>query len=216
MNRLLAIFLCITMYSFVMEPVSTQRWEYKGGKVDPKNINTDLLEQSVIDFINFKRKKSRRNEIKLNTKLDAIVDYFDEKYAKKDVFKRRRKLRQNFRDKSKEVGYHFSWFKSLYKTELSLPVSGKTYYYDNEIQKFCWGKKGVKGAPVPFQLMTYRQLAKLLVYRSYPASNRRWIHNGDVNKIGIKITIDKNNFPSRIPRVEMLLVVSGNVMPTKL
>lgn len=216
MKSLMFIILSIIVFSFTFAPSAPKRWELQGEKLDPVNINVNLLETTIVDYINYKRKKTRRREINLNVKLDSVVGFFSKEYANKELFKRRRKLRQSFYSKSREIGHYNSWFKALAKSESAILIGGKTAYFDEGVQKYCWGSKGQKGDPVPFKFYTYRQFAKLILSRSYPASHRRWLNNSEVDKIGINIKINRKNFPARLPRVEVLFAISGNVMPAKL
>jgi len=221
MMRILQIlfFLAIS-FAFISHPPKRTRWDLQGERVDPLNINEELLKKSVIDFINYKRTKTRRKIIELNTQLDSIIQKINIEHKNKDLFKKKKKARSNFYLKAWEIGYTNSWFKVMYSESVSLMASGKAVYYNPELNGFCWGtKKALKDTSIKSILvpkMTYRQLAKRLIYRSLPGSNRRWINNSDVSKIGIHVKVNKKGNPDKIPSVELFFILSGNVMPLKL
>ena len=136
------------------------------------------------------------------------------------LYKKRKKARQNFYSKAWDLGYINSWFKIMYSESSILLVGGKSIYFNSELNGFCWGtKKSLKDTnikPILVPKLTYRQLAKRLVSRSLPGSNRRWINTSEVDKIGIQVNVNEKGFPDKLPSIELVFILSGNVMPKKL
>ena len=108
----------------------------------------------------------------------------------------------------------------MYSESSILLVGGKSIYFNSELNGFCWGtKKSLKDTnikPILVPKLTYRQLAKRLVSRSLPGSNRRWINTSEVDKIGIQVYVNEKGFPDKLPSIELVFILSGNVMPKKL
>ncbi|MBL55928.1 MAG: hypothetical protein CMP61_01950 [Flavobacteriales bacterium] len=210
----------ILAFSFTSSPSKKMRWEFKSQLADPVNIDTKLLKEAVIEYVNFRRQKTRKNQIQSNLYLDSIIGQFNTKYKNKDLYKKRKKVRQNFYSKAWDLGYTNSWFKIMYSESSTLLVSGKSIYFNSELNGFCWGtKKSLRDTnikPILVPKLTYRQLAKRLVSRSLPGSNRRWINTSGVDKIGIQVNVNEKGFPYKLPSIELIFIVSGNVMPTKL
>jgi len=135
------LIILIVAFAFTSHPSKKIKWELQGEKVNPLNIDKDLLKQTVIEFINYKRKKTRRSLIELNSSLDSVLIQMHSQYQSKDAYKKMKKVKQNFYVKAWELGYFNSWFKVMYSESPSLLVSGKAIHFNPETNGFCWGTK---------------------------------------------------------------------------
>ena len=188
--------------------------------LDPLNIDVVLLKQTIIDVINENRIKRNRKLISSDDSLDSIVDYFAINYSKKSIYKRKRKLKKQFYQISRNYDFFNSWFKTGYASLSSLNSNGRLYVLIEEEDAYCFGTiKQIEDSVIVRKKVppyTYKSFAKNLFYKMRPSRNRRWINNPDVSKIGIKIKVVKDNFPVKVPEIEVLFVISGNVLPSNL
>ncbi len=188
--------------------------------LDPLKIDVELLKQSIVDVINEGRIRRRKKIISIDLALDSVVNYFASKYEKKPLYKRKRKLKRDFYKISRNYGFFNSWFKSGFSSARSLYSNGRSFFLIKKEGRYCYGtNKQIGDAAIirkPMPLYTYKSFAKYLLRKMRPSRNMRWIGNTEVTKIGMKIKIDKENFPSTPPRVEVLFVISGNVLPQNL
>jgi hypothetical protein len=188
--------------------------------LDPLNIDVDLIKQSIVDVINERRIKRKQNLISIDPALDSVVNYFSKKYEKKKLYKRKRKLKRNFYQISRNYGFFNSWFKVGYNSSKSLYNNGRAYTLIPEEGGYYYGtnKQREDTAIIRKALprYTYKSFARNVLRKIHPSRNRRWIGNSEVIKIGMKIKIIKKNYPSTPPRIEVLFVLSGNVLPQHL
>ena len=63
----------ILAFAFTSSPKKKMKWEFKSEIADPINIDTKLLKEAVIEYVNFKRQKTRKNQIQSNLHLDLSL-----------------------------------------------------------------------------------------------------------------------------------------------
>ena len=188
--------------------------------INPYDFKRELLKDAIVNLINKKREKSNRPLIEVDVKLDSLLVYFHEKHKNKDFSKIRRKLRKGFYLKGIDIGFKNSWFKVAQSNYSTMPVFGRSYFFDTSCQVYKYGTeaalKDTLIKPRPSRLISYKELSKKLILGSYPGKVKRWITNSSVTKIGLYIKVNKRNYPSRVPTVEIMYLLSGNVMPKDL
>ena len=212
MKNYLFIFFVVVLCSFKRSDNSTI--------LDPLNIDVVLLKQTIIDVINESRIKRNRKLISSDDSLDSIVDYFAINYSKKSIYKRKRKLKKQFYQISRNYGFFNSWFKTGYASLSSLNSNGRAYtLIEGEDAYFFGTKKQIEDSAIVRKKVppyTYKSYVKNFFYKMKPSKNKRWLNNSDVSKIGIKVKVVKNDFPVKVPEIEVLFVISGNVLPNNL
>ena len=185
--------------------------------INPYDFKKELLKEAIVDLINKKREKSNTPFIKRDVKLDRLIVFFHDKHKAKDFSRIRRKLRKGFYLKGIEVGFRNSWFKVAHSNYSTMPVFGRSYFFDSRDQVYKYGTeaalKDTLIKPKASRLISYKELSKKLLLRSYPSKVKRWINNTSVTKIGLYLKVNKRNFPNRVPSVSIMYVLSGNVMP---
>lgn len=220
MKGLYFILITAICFSFAGSAPVSRRWERQGELVNPLDFKPEVLKLAIIDFINYKRNRLHRKEVVLDPKLDSIVHHFNTEYSKKDLGKKRIKLKKGFYNKAKDYGYVFSWFKPMTTGYSIMPTNGRKVFLKDDEGKYYFGTGEVLNSPnqklIQVPLLTYRELAKRLLYKSKPTSNKRWIGVSDVTLIGLEILEVDGTESNKIPYVKVLLVLSGKVMPAKL
>jgi hypothetical protein len=188
--------------------------------LNPLNIDVVLLKQTIIDVINENRIKRNRKLISSDSSLDSVVDYFSRNYTNKSIYKRKQKLKRQFYQISRNYDFFNSWFKTGYALLPALNRNGRAYTLIEEEDAYFFGtKKQIEDSAIVRKKVppyTYKSYVKNFFYKMRPSKNKRWINNSDVSKIGIKIKIVKDDFPIKVPEIEVLFVISGNVLPHNL
>ena len=212
MKNYLCIFFVVVLCSFKRTDNSAI--------LNPLNIDVVLLKQTIIDVINENRIKRNRKLISSDSSLDSVVDYFSRNYTNKSIYKRKQKLKRQFYQISRNYDFFNSWFKTGYALLPALNRNGRAYTLIEEEDAYFFGtKKQIEDSAIVRKKVppyTYKSYVKNFFYKMRPSKNKRWINNSDVSKIGIKIKIVKDDFPIKVPEIEVLFVISGNVLPHNL
>ncbi len=212
MKNCLFIFVLILVSSFKHADVTIE--------LDPLNIDVELIKQNIVKVINEGRIRSNKNLIRLDPSLDSIVNYFSHRYENKKLHKRKKKLKRGFYEISRNYAFFNSWFKVGYTSLLSLYDNGRSYTLIEEEGRYCYGTKNqIKDTVIirkPLPLYSYKLFAKNLLRKTRPSRNKWWISNPEVSKIGINIRVIKKDYPKIPPKIELLFVISGNVLPQNL
>lgn len=139
------------------------------------------------------------------------------KRPNKSLSNLKRYVKRHFYEIARPLGNKNSWFKVLHSKFRVMKTSGRKHFYDKKSGLFFFGKKNqykdslTIADTVP--RYTYNEFSAMLFRYIKPGVNRRWLGVGEVNKIGVKALVSKPLESGKSPEVEVIMIISGTVMP---
>lgn len=225
MRRLL-VFIMVVLFSmgFTSSPSNRFVPEEFTAKIDPSDIDYDLLQKAVEYQVHQYRRKRRYSELVKSDKLHQLLSLYAVKFENynftTDARKVTTELLATYHLQARKIDYFRNWFNVGISQRFAMNYFGfQPYFFDENKDKhqsnFFFGSKiwveKEKDLTKPVYKETYWKVAKDLLQKSANGPRSRGVFRAQSEHWAIKIFPSSKNSKKKIPEIQLLWISSAKL-----